>query len=317
MQKNADLYNLTQHVQGSVFQAGRKYYQEHLSEAEQASQAPVHGFFQIRSGYAESPGWMMIQVIEFSPDGLNVEKFRRRAVYSAPRLSQAILELLASEKWLNRIGEDYHLRDEGQKIVSWIKERRVKPFANFEPMPANELSRLIELSRRILDSCATSGDEQAVWCLAHSRKRTPDSSASNVAKLVQLGDDFNAFRDDAHMAAYSAIGVDGMTWEAFAHIHNDLATSAETIFQELAYRGWTLAEWQGVLLDLENKAWIEATGTGAFVPTAKGKDVYQEIEIKTDELFYDPWSVISNEELIEFVSLNTRLNEICMGLISQ
>ena len=93
MQKNADLYNLTQQVQGAMYQAGQKQYLISLSDEERDNQPQRPPLLNIRGGYAESVGWMMVQLLEFDPEPLTVEKFRVRAIYSAPRLSQALLEL--------------------------------------------------------------------------------------------------------------------------------------------------------------------------------------------------------------------------------
>src|SRR5688572_2853814 len=89
VEKNAALYDLTQNTQGALWQAAFQQYQARLSETERSAQT-MPPLLHLRSGYAESPGWMMIQAAEFDPEPLSVERFRKRAVYSAPNLSLAL-----------------------------------------------------------------------------------------------------------------------------------------------------------------------------------------------------------------------------------
>jgi len=313
MQKNADLYNLTQQLQGAMFQAGKKQYLASLSDEERDNQQQRPALLNIRGGYAESVGWMMVQLLEFDPEPLTVEKFRVRAVYSAPRLSQALLELIASEKWANRIGNDYSLTDEGRAVITQLSEQRNQMFANFKPLPEDELSKLVELSQRIIQASLESGDEQATWCLRFSNKRKPAEPVSSISKLIHVCSDYNAFRDDAHMSAYTAQGVDGMTWEAFSFIHGGQAHTTDDLFNQLAYRGWTVAEWQDALNCLADKGWIDGDESG-YQSTEKGNTISDKVEQKTDDLFYTPWDILSEDEQVEYVHLLNMLNDRCLTL---
>lgn len=76
---NKDTYNLTQTLQGAIFQGAFNTYQASLSEDAKNNQPPPHPLMQIRRGYAESPAWMMIQAKEFDPEPLTVEKLMIRA----------------------------------------------------------------------------------------------------------------------------------------------------------------------------------------------------------------------------------------------
>jgi hypothetical protein len=316
MQKNADLYNLTQQLQGTMYQAGQKQYLALLSDEARDNQPQRPALMTIRGGYAESIGWMMAQLLEFDPEPLTVEKFRVRAVYSAPRLSQALLELIASEKWANRIGEEYSLTNEGRAVITNLVNQRNMMFADFEPIPTDDLSQLVDLSQRIINASLDRGDEKATWCLRYSNKRKPNDSVSAISKLIHVCSDYNAFRDDAHMTAYTAQGVDGMTWEAFSFIDNGNASTANDLFDQLAYRGWTIDEWQNALNCLADKGWIEG-GVSGYQSTELGKSISQIVEQKTDELFYAPWDILSDDEQVEYVRLLNTLNDTCMGLINE
>lgn len=315
MEKDANLYNLTQQVQGTMFQAGQKQYLASLNdeEREQFSARPV--LLQVRAGYAESIGWMLVQLLEFDPEALTVENFRKRAEYSAPRLSQALLELIVSEQWADRIGEEYRFTDAGRSFMKQLMDRRSQMFANFEPLPLTELEQLLAMSNRIIESSLQRGDDKATWCLRYSQKRNPQNACA-IAQLIHACSDFNAFRDDAHMSGYHDQGVDGMTWEAFSFICDGQATNAGELFAKLAYRGWTTHEWQNALNHLSGRGWIKGDQT-AYTVTDEGYSVRNAVERKTNDVFYAPWSILSNDEQIEYVHLVNKLNDTCMALLSE
>jgi len=316
MQKNADLYNLIQQLQGTMYQAGQKQYLALLSDAERNTHPQRPSLLNLRGGYAESIGWMMVQLLEFDPEPLTVELFRVRAVYSAPRLSQALLELIASEKWANRVGEEYRLTDEGRIVIQDLIAQRNAMFANFTPIPADDIAKLLDMSQGIIKSSLDSGDDKATWCLRYSQNRKPDDTVSSISKLIHVCSDYNAFRDDAHMIAYTEQDVEGMTWEAFSIIHSQTATTANGLFEQLAYRGWTVDEWQGALHYLSEKGWIEVDDSG-YHTTEKGELINQQVEQKTNALFYSPWQTLSHDEQVDYIHLLNMLNDKCMALISE
>ena len=65
MLKNAELYDFTQNFQGNLFFAASKTYKGEVYERP--------ALLNLRRGYAESPSWMMVQMLEFAPEGMTVE----------------------------------------------------------------------------------------------------------------------------------------------------------------------------------------------------------------------------------------------------
>lgn len=314
MEKNADLYNLTQTTQGTVWQAAFKQYQANMSEEERSHQPALPALFQIRGGYAESPAWMMVQAAEFVPEPLSVERFRKRAVYSAPNLTLALLELLASEKWLDRKGNDYYLTDEGHKIVERLTNRRITPFVGFAPLPHAELQQFIDLCQRVIDACLTTPEPPSTWCIAHSRNRAPQGDVPLMAQYIQFASDFNAFRDDAHMAAYGSHDVEGHVWEGFMYIATEQAQNAADLYQHLAYRGFYTEDWQSALDNLCGRGWLSLSN-GNYAITDAGQTVRKDVEQKTDAYFFASWDVLTDAEFDELTSLMQKLSDTCQNLI--
>jgi hypothetical protein len=314
MKKNAELYDFTQNAQGAIYQAAFMSYMNSLSDEERASRPAPPIILQLRGGYAESPGWIFVQALEFAPEPLTVELFRVRAVYSAPDLIHGFLELMASEKWFDRTGDAYSLTEEGRNITDGLIDRRNKAFANFDFCP-EEVERAELLLSRIIDASLQASDPPGVWCLAHSVNRARPDAAPKLDKVVQYFSDLNAFRDDSHMAAYRPYDVSGRTWEAFNFVYSEKATNADDLFDQLAYRGWTTLEWGESLTDLENRGWVHAQD-GQYTATDDGKAVFSDVERRTDDYFYAPWDCLSDDEFDELLNVFHILNAKAQAILN-
>lgn len=313
MQKDSKLYDFTQQLQGTIFRAAFKEYLGAMSDEERAARPTPPPLLQLKGGYAESPAWVLIQVLEFAPDPLTVELFRKRAVYSAPNLTLGLLELLASEKYLDKRGDGYVLTDAGRVITDRMTENRILPFADFVPIVQGDILKLEQLMWRIIEASLKS--DGSTWCLAHSRNRAPSVEAPILAKIVQYGSDFNAFRDDAHMAAYSQYNVEGHVWEAFNYVVNEQAQTADALYDKLAYRGFYTEDWQAVLNDLTEQGWI-SPNSSFYAVNETGQEIFAEVEAITDEMFFAPWATLSEEGYSTLIDLMQSLNEACNEILN-
>ena len=307
MERNRDLYNRLQVGFGTLFGAM-------AAVRSQSGEAPPDppAIFRLRAGYAESPGWFMVQAAEFDPEPLTVEKLRVRDIYASETIVQTLMELLASETWFDRIGDAYHLTEAGRNMMIHVKTRAWEPLTKVNDRLNMDVARLENLMGRTIQASLEQGAVDT-WCLAHSRNRAPDDEAAPVVKIYQYLSDYNAFRDDAHMAAWAGHDISGHTWEAFSFVGDGEAASADDLFEKLHYRGYTRAEFATALDDLVQRGWLE----GDFAVTEKGKAVRAEAERLTDEYFYGPWACLSAAEYDELLQLldelDADLNTIATG----
>ena len=163
--------------------------------------------------------------------------------------------MMASEQWLERIGDEYRLTETGWAISRRSRERTRSLLAGLEPLPPADLTYLLAQIERIIATSLESPTPPGSWCLAHSRNRAPEDDAPPLAKLSQYFSDFNAFRDDAHMAAWQPHEQSGAAWEAFSLICASEATSANAIATQLAYRGYSPSEYAEALVGT-GAAWL-------------------------------------------------------------
>lgn len=310
METNSDLYDFTQNLGGQVFFAA---FQTNLTQEDRDNWTKRDPIMNLKRGYAESPGWILVQALEFAPEALTVERFRKRAVYSAPKLTEGLLELMASEQYFDRIGDEYHLTEKGQAEADKTRNFRLTTFEGFEPIESSEIDKMVGYIGRIIDGSMKANNPPGTWCLAHSRNRTPNDSAPPLAKLIQFSSDFNSFRDDAHMAAFGAHQVEGYVWEAFSYIKSKQAKNASELYEKLAYRGFYTEDWQAALDDLAVRGWIMQDDKHYSV-TEAGLAVAKDVETMTDTYFFAPWNVLSDDEYNELITIIKDLSEKCQAL---
>jgi predicted transcriptional regulator len=306
---NSDFYNLTQEAQGAIFQAGYKL------NAAAAAPASPNPLLQVRRGLAESPGWLFIQAAEFDPEPLSVEKLRVRAVWSSPRIVQALLEMMAGEKWFDRVGDNYYLTDEGRDVMQAITERRRKlVHAAIPAASADATERLEVLLRRVIDASLSAAQPPDIWSLVHSRHRAPRDDVPVLEKIFQYFSDINAYRDDSHMAAFQPHQIEAYVWEAFSLVWSESANTAQAIYEQLFYRGYSRIEYASALDELVVRGWVENSGDSEYHLTTQGRAIRDEAERLTDEYFYAPWKILSEAEAQEtqtlLLEMRDRLNAV-------
>jgi hypothetical protein len=305
---NAEFYNLLMDVSGAVWGA--------LAAARARSSEPVPPappILQLRGGKAESPAWFLVQASEFAPEPLTVANVRVRDVYASERIVQALLELMASEGWLDRQDDDtYPLTEAGRAVLARSLERRYH-WLSAVTVPVSELTQVEHWLSRLLDASLQSPTPPGTWCLAHSRRRALPAAAPLLARIHQYFDDFNAFRDDAHMAAWQPLGVSGHEWEAFALVCSEQARTAQQLFEQLHYRGYRRTEYATALDNLTQRGWLSLANDTAYVIDA-GRAVREQIERDTDKYFYAPWTCLTDAEVAMtrtlLMQLRDRLHEM-------
>jgi hypothetical protein len=290
---DATFYDLTQEVAGAIFSAMLA-----VQRRAEVQPEPPPPLLQFRRGYAESPAWLLVQTAEFAPEPLTIENLRVRHVYGSERMIAALLELMASEDWLERDAAGaFHTTAAGRAQYQRLRPRQHALIGALEP-PEAQADDLAELLGRVIDAGLGSPNPPGTWCLAHSRRRAPVADAPALVQIFQYSEDINAIRDDAHMAAWSPTGLKGYEWETFAYVCAGQADNADKLFEQLNYRGYSRGEYAGALAELTRRGWLEpAADTSAYKVTEVGRQMRAEVEQATDSYFYAPWACLTRDEI--------------------
>jgi DNA-binding MarR family transcriptional regulator len=290
---DSTFYDLTQEAGAAILAWHRR-----MQTRRDAPSDPL--LAELRRGYAESPSWFLIQAMEFDPEPLTVASLRVRDVYASERIVGALLELMTSEDWLDRdVSDGYRLTADGRALAERLRPRADGTFLDAE-VPIQGPVRVVDLLDRVIDNALRGSDPPGSWCVAHSRRRAPPVQAEPLVKLCQCIEDLNAFRDDAHMAAWRSHHVEGYEWETFALVCEGRAASATRLFECLAHRGYSRLDYAAALDQLASRGWIDrANDAEAYHVTVAGRRVRADVERRTDEYFYAAWTPLTDGEIDE------------------
>ena len=135
----------------------------------------------------------------------------------------------------------------------------------------------------------------------------------SLGHVDQLLDDLNAFRDDAHVAAWKPSGVDGHTWEVLTLVWNGEANTADKLVERLPYRQYSKGDYHKTLLYLVQKGWIEE-GPDGYLVTEEGKKIRDQAEVDTDAIYFGPWKALADGEINRIGALLSELRDINLKL---
>ncbi len=234
------------------------------------------------------------------PDPLTPDVFLVRTPYQARAHVMTQLEGSVERGVLAKVGdEEYVLTEAGQKLAARIAATAVAVAQTINlTSPANG-ERLAVLLRSLVESSMATPEPRHP-SLDRSRFYDPGLEAPVVERIRRYLNDLNAFRDDAHLAAWQPYGLEGYEWEAFSHIHGvyvfgEPATTAADLAEKLGgFRGYDTVAYEMALQKVCTRGWL-TVADGRYTPTAEGKQIREVVEAETDRLFFTPWKLNAPE----------------------
>ncbi len=206
----------------------------------------------------------------------------------------------------------FRLTEKGEKIAHAVPAAAVTAAQAVQWLSLDDAENLAHLLRRMVDA-SLSAAEPAHPNLNRSRFYDPGPDAPALERLRRYLNDLNAFRDDAHIAAWQAYDLAGYEWEAFSHVHGEyvfgdpVATAAALAEKLSSFRGYDAAAYEGALQKVAERGWLEAEN-GRYTVTAEGRQVRDAVEMETDRLFFAPWN-LTDGEVSEMKSLMSALHD--------
>lgn len=242
--------------------------------------------------------FVTLQVAGAAPESLRAEDFLVRLPYADVLLRRQNLTDAAEAGFLNNHGDgSFTITEKGQKAVNAINDVFYGALSELEVLPEDALEQLEGLLDKLVQASLEAEKPADKYALLLSNKSHTHPNAAPLARIDQHLDDLNAFRDVSHITAWrSQQEIPGRTWEAFAFVADEKANSAAGLVESLSYRGYSEKDYAVSLAELVELGWIEE-GLEGYQATAKGRQVRQTVEDKTNEYFYAPWSVLEANEL--------------------
>jgi len=251
----------------------------------------------------------LLMAQRFAPDPLSLKRLRKLHPYGNPAQFTQVFEALAERGFLQAGPEgEYTLRSQGRATLKEALDGFYTFLGEIAVLSPEELSQLAALVKRVSQSCREAPEPADKPYLSLVHRGHPDAEYAPLAKIDQHLDELNAFRDDAHIAAWQPYGVSGPAWEALTLIWRDAAHTAQELLEQLPFRNHSLEVYQEALGVLAERGWI-AEAAGGYQITEEGAALRQEAEEATDRYFFGPWAVLTAFERNRLYALLARLRD--------
>jgi hypothetical protein len=178
-------------------------------------------------------------------------------------------------------------------------------------LASNEVDQTAHDLKRIVETCLSASEFHAP-ALRDSHRVTPPAEACALAHIDQAIDDLNAFRDDAHIAAFKPHAISGHAWELLTFLWREQVKNADEMAEKVTTRGYARKDYTEALDELVKRRWVEQVQGNTYALTAAGRRIREEAESKTDHHFYAPWAKLFSADQLDL--LRDRLTGIESGL---
>lgn len=287
MTNRKEIWNLAQAASGAIVQnLGSK-----TQEAVKASP------------FADVPRWFIIGTAFYiRPEPLTVERMRVRNPYSNPESQENDIKTLTEASFLDKNGVITQVAVDAYQALIDIQDAAADTLDN---MPQDDLERVGSYLKRAYDA-AHAVTEPANACLKDASLLNMRDSA--VHQVFYITGRLGAFRDDCHLAAWKPLEMTSNRYEAFSLVWDGTADSAEKLMEARQGRGYEESDWQASLDSLVEKGWLEKDDE-TYKATDEGNKIREEVEVKTDDYFYQIFDGLSDEEVEDFVALLKEIKE--------
>lgn len=246
----------------------------------------------------------------FAPDHLTVESFIERGPYANPENYKDQMDAAVERGWLESIKDnEYQLSNKGKKIAEGFIALGNEWFGSLGALSEKETSRIADLLAKLVKIAYQRPDPANKSTLEIGIRLNPGSNAASMLRVRRHLTDLAYYRDDAHIAAWQPLGVDGKVWETLTFLwRGEAATGAELAEQISQYRHYDEADYIAAFEELVSHGWAKVEN-GKYLITEKGKQVRQDAEDDTNQLFYAPFGELTKEEIEDLKTLLEKLAE--------
>ena len=244
-------------------------------------------------------GHLFTLIIAFGlhPAPVTAKSIGTRMPFSHPDTLEDVLAALAARGALTAEGgEGYSLTEKGLTILDELFKAFYNTLDESEAMEPTNLADFEALLARLVKASQEANEPADKAVLALSQSGHPEQEYGPLARIDQHLDDLNAFRDDAHLAAWTPYHLQPETCDAFTQIWAGEADNVEGLLERLQFRGYDAEAYSKALANLVSRGWLEVRGD-RYKITEAGQSVRDEVEDKTNQLFFAPWDAISSLEL--------------------
>ncbi len=257
-------------------------------------------------GAAEGADSLFAQVAAgVYPQKALTAEFLARSPYGNPEQLSAALKESAGRGWITLSEVGFTATDKALTLTGKIIDLLTEHCAGLQTEPA-DIHRAVELLVKLVDG-AEKANVKIKPTFTFARNYEYEDKTPSLLWVRRHILSLAAYRDDCHLDAWqSQYDLPGYVFEAFTFIWQGDANTAAALAETLPFRSYTEEDYAGALEKLVRLGWIEPAKEG-FALTEIGKELRDEVEIRTNTNYQAAFAVLTDDELNELISLIEKL----------
>lgn len=232
----------------------------------------------------------------YDPDPISTSVIQHQTPYTNAEIFFQRFETAAERGWLLPLpGDVYQITSQGRAAVESVLNAAYESMAGLTPLSNSDLMQVRFYLWRLVERCLQMDVPGIKYNLLMSRRGDPGAQVAEIARIEQHLTDLNAFRDDAHLAAWDSYHVNAPTWEVFTLLWRGDASNLDELCKNLAERGHQRSTYTAALQGLVRRGWVMEVG-GDYQVTRNGETIRSAAEVATDRNYYGPWDALAVNE---------------------
>jgi hypothetical protein len=247
---------------------------------------------------------------ELGLERFSIQDFQKRDPFSNPEQFERLFVRLNLRGWIEpKADGSFRVTERARETARILIQEGDVQLSDFSSMPVPELKRLLALLKQIVMECYVTPEPPGKWAIL-KRFRVADEQYPFIMQIREYLMDLYAYRDDSHLSAARPYFNDaGIVWLVLGSLETGDAVNAEQMAEKMAFRGYELEEYEIALQAALELGWVQpGSRPGKFCLTEEGKRLRERAERATNEYFYAPWSVLTQDEIQELHELLIRLH---------
>lgn len=248
---------------------------------------------------------------ELGLDSFSTKDFQKRDPFSNPQLFEKTFVTLNVRGWIQPQADgSYRVTGRAREGVRRIIQAGDERLLPFEGSATLDLHRLAVLLKQIVLANAVAPQPPEKWAIS-KRFHVAGRDSPLIVQVREYLMDLFAYRDDSHISASRPhFGQAGIIWTVLGALWSHETVTAVQLSEKESLRGYEANEYEVALQAAVQIGWAEETGhAGAYRISPLGREVRERAERRTDEFFYNPWSVMTQDELDELYDLLVKLKD--------
>lgn len=261
----------------------------------------------------EPRSWgLLLAAQNFEPEEVTPGHLLVRSPYTSAEHYLYQLKSITSAGYMAEVNPGkFRLTATGRQAVQRFIDRARFAMAQADPLPPADSSRLAALLEKLVESCLSHPAPPNTWSIRLSYHIMPEIEPP-LPFIEQAFTCLDAYRDDAHLAAWRSSNLSATTFEALTVLWYGDVSSLNGIVRKLARRGHDPKVYAVALSDLRHNGYVAGART-ALRLTPAGQAFRDQVEAKTNDLFFQAWKALGGPERGELEELLTHLRD---GLLS-